>query len=238
MLWPQVTAMRSWRPQEEVTVKTIRRSIPALAVLATLTLGAAQGESVGEVAFALDTLFMLLAAILVAFMQPGFALLEAGLHSSKNVINIFMKNVADFAVAGLAFWAVGFGIMYGAGWFLSGYTNDSVAVSADFFFQMVFAATAATIVSGAIGGRMKFGAYLIFSVVMTGLIYPFMGQWQWGGGWLSGWSTLRGKLRIPPRLGVTGFFAALERRAACGPALVRGTAACRDWARPRPACGR
>jgi Amt family ammonium transporter len=197
----------------------IRRLLPAALALSALSTGVAQGESVAEVAFALDTLFMLLAALLVAFMQPGFALLEAGLHSSKNVINIFMKNIADFAVAGLAFWAVGFGIMYGAGLFLSGYTNDSVAVSADFFFQMVFAATAATIVSGAIGGRMKFGAYLVFSVVMTGLIYPFMGQWQWGGGWLAqrGFADFAGSSIVH----AVGGFAALGAVLAIGPRLGR-----------------
>jgi Amt family ammonium transporter len=144
--------------------------------------------TIAETNFAVDSLLLLFFAVLVALMQPGFALLEAGLHSAKNVVNIFMKNIADFAVAGLAFWAIGFGIMYrgdGIYWFLRGYESD-FAVSADFFFQMVFAATAATIVSGAIGGRMKFLAYLIFSAVMTALIYPIMGHWQWGGGWLDG----------------------------------------------------
>ena len=105
-----------------------------------------------------------------------------------------MKNFADFAVAGLAFWAVGFGLMYRSTdtgqifWFLNGYEDGHELFPSrrTFFFQMVFAATAATIVSGAIGaGRMKFPAYLIFSVVMTALIYPFLGHWQWGGGWLS-----------------------------------------------------
>jgi Amt family ammonium transporter len=204
---------------EEVHVQTLRRFAVALSLLSALGLAAAQGETVSDVAYALDTLFMLLAAILVALMQPGFALLEAGLHSSKNVINIFMKNIADFAVAGLAYWAVGFGLMYGAGWFLAGYTNDTVAVSADFFFQMVFAATAATIVSGAIGGRMKFGAYLIFSVVMTGLIYPFLGQWQWGGGWLAqrGFADFAGSSIVH----AVGGFAALGAVLAIGPRLGR-----------------
>ena len=179
----------------------------------------------GEVAFALETIAILFFAVLVAFMQPGFALLEAGLIGAKNVINIFMKNFADFAVAGLAFWAVGFGLMYRSTdtgqifWFLNGYeTGMNVPVSADFIFQMVFAATAATIVSGAIAGRMKFPAYLVFSVVMTALIYPFLGHWQWGGGWLSelgfadfagssvvhavgGFAALGGVLAIGPRIG-------------------------------------
>ena len=162
-----------------------------------LCCGGASAQEAGgnEVAFALDTIALLFFAVLVALMQPGFALLEAGLHGAKNVINIFMKNFADFAVAGLAFWAVGFGLMYGGGWFLNNYeTSMNVPVAADFFFQMVFAATAATIVSGAIGGRMKFTSYLIFTVMMTALIYPFLGQWQWGGGWLSTLGTADGAL--------------------------------------------
>lgn len=179
---------------------------------------AALEAQVAETNFALDNLALLFFAVLVALMQPGFALLEAGLHGAKNVVNIFMKNIADFAVAGLAYWAVGFSIMYGSGLFLNNY-ESGFAVSADFFFQMVFAATAATIVSGAIGGRMKFTAYLIFSVVMTGLIYPFMGQWQWGGGWLSnlGFYDFAGSSIVH----AVGGFAALGAVLAIGPRLGR-----------------
>jgi len=195
------------------------RFLAACGLLAAFAIAQAQGESVAEIAYAVDTLFMLLAAVLVAFMQPGFALLEAGLHSSKNVVNIFMKNIADFAVAGLAYWAVGFAIMYGTGAFLAGYVNDTVAVSADFFFQMVFAATAATIVSGAIGGRMRFSTYLIFSVVMTGAIYPYLGQWLWGGGWLAqmGFADFAGSSVVH----AVGGFAALGAVLAIGPRLGR-----------------
>ena len=179
---------------------------------------AALEAQLAETNFALDNLALLFFAVLVALMQPGFALLEAGLHSAKNVVNIFMKNFADFAVAGLAYWAVGFSIMYGSGLFLSGY-ESSFAPTADFFFQMVFAATAATIVSGAIGGRMKFTAYLIFSAVMTALIYPFMGQWQWGGGWLSnlGFYDFAGSSIVH----AVGGFAALGAVLAIGPRLGR-----------------
>ncbi|MDF1521367.1 MAG: ammonium transporter [Trueperaceae bacterium] len=192
------------------------------ALLLPLALGVAlaQGETVAEVAFALDTVALLVCALLVAFMQPGFALLEAGLHSSKNVINIFMKNIADFAVAGLAYWAVGFGIMYGGGLFLQNFvTGMNVPNSADFFFQMVFAATAATIVSGAVGGRMKFAAYLIFSIVMTAFIYPFMGAWKWGGGWLDamGFADFAGSSVVH----AVGGFAALGAVLAVGPRLGR-----------------
>lgn len=193
----------------------------ALTTLLSVTIAqeeAASAQDIADLAYAMNTMFMVLAGVLVMFMQAGFALLEAGLHSAKNVVNIFMKNYADFAVAGIAFWAFGFTFMYGGGFALSGYTNDTVPVAADFFFQMVFAGTAATIVSGAIGGRMKFSAYLIFSVVMTGLIYPFLGQWTWGGGWLSemgfvdfagstivhavgGFAALGGVLAVGPRIG-------------------------------------
>ncbi len=178
----------------------------------------AQGESIAELAYALDTFALLMCAVLVIHMKPGFALLEAGLHGSKNAINIFMKNFATFAIAGLAFWAVGFSIMYGAPFFIAGYEADPYPGSADFFFQMVFAATAATIVSGAIGGRMKFGAYLVFALVMTAIIYPFLGAWHWGGGWLAemgfydfagssvvhavgGFAALGGVLAVGPRIG-------------------------------------
>ncbi len=178
----------------------------------------AQGESVAELAYALDTFALIMCAVLVMHMHPGFALLEAGLHGSKNAINIFMKNYASFAVAGVAYWAVGFTLMYGAPLFLNGYVKDIYPGEADFFFQMVFAATAATIVSGSIGGRMKFGAFLAFAFLATAFIYPILGQWHWGGGWLSqmgfvdfagssvvhavgGFAALAGVLAVGPRLG-------------------------------------
>lgn len=189
-----------------------------LAAVPLLGTALAQGESVAELAFALDTFALLMCAVLVIHMKPGFALLEAGLHGSKNAINIFMKNFATFAIAGLAFWAVGFSIMYGAPLFIAGYEAEAYPGAADFFFQMVFAATAATIVSGAIGGRMKFGAYLAFALVMTAVIYPLLGSWHWGGGWLAergfhdfagssvvhavgGFAALGGVLAVGPRLG-------------------------------------
>ena len=180
---------------------------------------AALEASLAETNYALSNIALLFFAVLVALMQPGFALLEAGLHSAKNVVNIFMKNFVDFAVAGLAFWAVGFSIMYSAPLFISGYTADAFPGQADFFFQLVFAATAATIVSGAIGGRMKFTAYLIFSAVMTGLIYPYMGAWKWGGGWLDqmGFMDFAGSSVVH----AVGGFAALGAVLAIGPRLGR-----------------
>lgn len=188
--------------------------------LLPLALGVALAQSaeLAELAYAFDTFALLMCAVLVLHMKPGFALLEAGLHGSKNAINIFMKNYATLAIAGLAFWAVGFSIMYGAPLFVAGYEAEAYPGAADFLFQMVFAATAATIVSGTIGGRMKFPAYLIFAVVMTAFIYPFLGSWHWGGGWLSemgfydfagssvvhavgGFAALGGALAVGPRLG-------------------------------------
>ena len=189
-----------------------------LALVSLSALAAAQGESIADLAYALDTIALLMCAVLVIHMKPGFALLEAGLHGSKNAVNIFMKNYATFAIAGIAYWAIGFSIMYGSGLFLSGYEAELFPGAADFFFQMVFAATAATIVSGAIGGRMKFGAYLVFALVMTAVIYPFLGGWHWGEGWLyqlgfydfagssvvhavGGFAALGGILALGPRLG-------------------------------------
>ena len=182
-------------------------------------LALAQGESIADLAYALDTIALLMCAVLVIHMKPGFALLEAGLHGSKNAVNIFMKNYATFAIAGIAYWAIGFSIMYGSGLFLSGYEAELFPGAADFFFQMVFAATAATIVSGAIGGRMKFGAYLVFALMMTAVIYPFLGSWHWGGGWLAelGFYDFAGSSVVH----AVGGFAALGGIMALGPRLGR-----------------
>lgn len=133
-------------------------------------------------------LWMLISGILVFFMQAGFFLVESGMTDSKNAVNIAMKNFLDIAVGSLAFWFVGYSLMYGAdasGGFLhwGGFTFSQGA--ADLFFQTVFAATAATIVSGAIAGRTKYTTYAIFSIIMTALIYPIAGGWEWNGGWLN-----------------------------------------------------
>lgn len=133
-------------------------------------------------------LWMLLAGILVFFMQAGFFLVESGMTDSKNAVNIAMKNFLDIAVGSLAFWFVGYSLMYGSDAFMgvfhwSGFTFSQGA--ADLFFQTVFAATAATIVSGAIAGRTKYTTYAIFSIVMTAIIYPIAGGWEWNGGWLN-----------------------------------------------------
>lgn len=146
-----------------------------------------------DYAFSLNTVWVLLAAALVFFMQAGFALVEAGFTRSKNTTNILFKNLMDYVIGTIAFWAIGFGLMFG--------TNNGFIGSFDLFsqnsyrtdmpdlafliFQTVFAATAATIVSGAMAERTKFNAYLIYSAIISLVIYPISGHWAWGGGWLS-----------------------------------------------------
>jgi len=183
-----------------------------------------------------DYVWTLIAAALVFFMQAGFAMVEAGFTRAKNAINIMMKNLMDFSIGSLAFWAIGFGLMFGAsstgwfgtdGFFLSGYTPDGDPwVLAFWMFQVVFAATAATIVSGAMAERTRFIGYLIYSALISGLIYPVFGSWAWGGlfngkGWLEslgfidfagstvvhsvgGWAALAGAMVLGPRMGKYG----------------------------------
>ncbi|MGQ9424866.1 ammonium transporter [Gilvimarinus sp. F26214L] len=155
-----------------------------------------------ELQYALDTFYFLVCGALVMWMAAGFAMLEAGLVRSKNTTEILTKNVALFAVASTMYLICGYNFMYGGGWFLSGvetvagldveaaltasaengFGGDSVySGAADFFFQVVFVATAMSIVSGAVAERMKLFAFLAFAVVMTGLIYPLEGGWTWGG---------------------------------------------------------
>ncbi len=175
----------------------------------------------------LDTVWVLIAAALVMLMQAGFSFVELGLTRAKNSINILMKNFVDFSAGSIIFWVFGFSLMFGEdiGGFIGigEFMSDSDAIDgipfkASLIFQTVFAATAATIVSGAIAERTKFSAYLIFSVVVTALIYPISGHWIWGGGWLSelgfhdfagstvvhsvgAWVALAGAIVVGPRLG-------------------------------------
>jgi Amt family ammonium transporter len=178
----------------------------------------------------------LVAAFLVFLMQAGFAMLETGFTRAKNAVNILMKNLFDFACGSIAFWAVGFAIMFGinqtkwfgtTGFFLSDFAVDKDPwIYAFWMFQCVFAATAATIVSGAMAERTKFGSYLIASAVVCALIYPIFGSWAWGslykgGGWLEGlgfidfagstvvhsvggWVGLAGAIMLGPRIGKFG----------------------------------
>ncbi len=179
----------------------------------------------------LDTVWTLLAGVLVMFMQAGFAMLEAGFTRAKNACNVLMKNLMDFSFGSIAYWAIGFGIMFGAGnlfmgtggFFLRGDPFASLSwtpipLEAKYFFQMVFAATAATIVSGAMAERTKFVSYILYSIVITAFIYPVVGHWIWGGGWLAklgmwdfagstvvhgvgGWLALVGAKMLGPRFG-------------------------------------
>jgi Amt family ammonium transporter len=151
----------------------------------------------------LDNLWVFIAGILVLFMQAGFALVEAGLTRGKNVANIMMKNLMDCMAGVLAFFLIGFTIAYGpdgndwfglGGWFLdsSGGYEGGLTLHTNFFFQVAFAATAATIVSGAMAERTKFKSYFIYSFVITALIYPVVVRWTWGNGWLSDQLTAAG----------------------------------------------
>ena len=183
--------------------------------------------TIGEVACSLDTVWVLLAAMLVFIMQPGFALVEAGFERTKNAANILMKNLLDFSAGTILFWLLGFGLMFGpsvAGLFgipdpmgTAGWEGD-IPSAAFLVFQTMFCATAATIVSGAVAGRTKFHADLFYCVLISAFIYPVSGHWTWGGGWLSelgfhdfagsavvhsvgGWLACMGALFVGPRLG-------------------------------------
>jgi Amt family ammonium transporter len=186
-------------------------------------------------AFAIDNITLFVCAVLVLFMQAGFAMLEAGLNPAKHTVNILCKNLMDMSVGVLLFFVVGYGLMYpgfeegSKGYFkfsqpmIGAFDPSTVGPGTlhpqvDFLFQVAFAATAATIVSGAVAGRMKFGAYLIYTAVITGLVYPLSGSWKWGGGWLDalgfhdfagsiivhavgGFAGLAGAILLGPRLG-------------------------------------
>lgn len=169
-------------------------------VAASTAVSAAEdGPTASDVQAVLDNVWILIAAVLVIFMQAGFALVEAGLTRGKNVANIFMKNLMDFVIGALLFFAVGYAIAFGGdftgiggffggdGWFLAGdgvFTYGNLDKFTFFTFQVAFAATAATIVSGAMAERTKFKSYILFSAVISAVIYPIVVRWQWGGGWL------------------------------------------------------
>ncbi len=140
-----------------------------------------------------DYVWILVCGFLVFFMQAGFAMVEAGFCRAKNATNLMAKNTIDFVMASLIFMAFGFALMMGndykgligtSGWFLHG-ANYDVGRYLLFFWQLVFAGTAATIVSGAVAERLKFKAYFLYSILVTAVIYPIYGHWVWGGGWLS-----------------------------------------------------
>jgi Amt family ammonium transporter len=218
-------------------------TLGSLFVLAMLTPGVSEAAIDPETKVAMDTLWVLVTAFLVFFMNAGFALVESGLCRAKNAVNILAKNFIVFAASSLAFWAVGFALMFGngtdfiglSGWGLHGTDNSpamadayqgvfsalnwtGVPLFAKFFFQLVFAGTAATIVSGAVAERVKFVAFIAFSFILVAFIYPIGGHWAWGGGWLSkmgfvdfagstvvhsigGWAALAGVIVLGPRIG-------------------------------------
>jgi len=196
-------------------------------------------DKVNLLSVGIDTIWVMVTAFLVFFMNLGFGLVESGLARSKNTVNILTKNFVVFALASLAFWVVGFGLMFGNGnvyfgtdgvFFLADMTKEGayfalawtqVPIWAKFFFQLVFAGTAATIVSGAVAERIKFPAFMIFAFVLVAILYPVTGHWIWGGGWLQtmgfwdfagssvvhsvgGWAALAGVLVLGPRFGKYG----------------------------------
>ena len=153
-------------------------------------------DKIAELSTGLNTVWMLLAAMLVFFMQPGFAMVEAGFTRSKNTANILMKNLVDFMVGSILFWFIGFGLMFGIGDVfgtphlfdldaMSNIIQNGLPIEGFLIFQTVFCATSATIVSGAMAERTKFSMYLAYTIAISVLIYPVSGHWTWGGGWLS-----------------------------------------------------
>ncbi|MEO9574757.1 MAG: ammonium transporter [Lentilitoribacter sp.] len=207
-----------------------------LTALPTLALAQDAAPGFDEIGpYIMTTLLFCMAGFLVFFMAAGFAMLEGGLVRSKNVTMQMTKNIALFSIAAIMYWLVGFNTMYPGdfnGYFVIGGQTvlDAVGVSAadaaldyasvgsDFFFQLVFVAATASIVSGAVAERIKLWPFLIFVIVLTGFMYPISGSWQWGGGWLSeagfsdfagstvvhsvgGWAALAGVIVLGPRLG-------------------------------------
>lgn len=204
------------------------------------------GPTTAELKVGLDTIWVLITAFLVFFMNAGFCMLETGFCRQKNAVNVLSKNLVVFALSTIGFWVIGFGLMFStsngfigsSGFFLSGEDNSpamgdaykgifsalswtGVPLNAKFLFQLVFAGTAATIVSGAVAERIKFVSFLLFSLILTGVLYPITGHWIWGGGWLAGagfwdfagstvvhsvggWAALMGAALLGPRIGRYG----------------------------------
>ena len=220
-------------------VKLLNRPSTRIAIGAALVglcaSGAQAAEPVSEEMFTASNIWMLLATFLVFIMHPGFATLEAGLTQAKNTANILCKNTAIVAIGLLSYYAIGFSLMYGDtvgsifGWagfglalpengVATSYADGGMTYWTDFLFQAMFAATAATIVSGAVAERVKLHSFLIFSVIYVSIIYPITGHWIWGSGWLSemgfhdfagstavhsvgGWAALAGIMVLGPRTG-------------------------------------
>lgn len=207
--------------------------LAAAPALADEPAAAPAGPTTEALSAALDTVWVLVAGMLVFFMNAGFALVESGFCRKKNVVNILGKNFVVFAVTTLAYYVAGFAIQYGngndyfgmTGWFVpmdaslfEALSWTKVPLTAKFFFQLVFAGTAATIVSGAVAERIHYKSFIVFSIIMGTVIYPVGGHWIWGGGFLSkdgmfdfagstvvhsvgGWAALVGILMLGPRIG-------------------------------------
>ncbi len=208
--------------------------LAGLFLVLNFSLLAQEEQAVGDPvsAYAIDNFFVFIAAVLVIFMQAGFAMVETGLNAAKNTTNILFKNFMDFSIGALLFFIFGYGLMYPGEAFKGGYfgfggffiSDSSTEMGAgvlhpqvDFLFQVAFAATAATIVSGAVAGRLKFSAYVIYSAVVTGLIYPISGFWKWGGGWLNelGFHDFAGSIVVH----AVGGFAGLAASILLGPRI-------------------
>ena len=170
-------------------------TVPQVALAQELTLEGLQAET----AYVFNTLLFLVGGFLVMFMAAGFAMLEAGLVRSKNVSMQCLKNIALYSISGIMFWVLGYSLMYSGvdggfigswlpySWPAAGVANEGdYSVGSDWFFQMVFCAATASIVSGAVAERIKLLPFLIFVAVLTGIIYPISGSWKWGAGWLDG----------------------------------------------------
>ncbi|MBI2412994.1 MAG: ammonium transporter [Deltaproteobacteria bacterium] len=228
--------------QAPAVAATVEATAPSAA-----DIGAKLEETITVNKVALDTVWVLVAAFLVFWMNAGFALVESGLCRAKNTVNILSKNFIVFAIASVAFYIIGWGLMFGDGnpffgvdglFMLHGADNSpamgeaykgvyssmnwtGVPLYAKFFFQLVFAGTAATIVSGAVAERIKFLSFIAFSFILVAFIYPVVGHWIWGGGWLAklgmfdfagstvvhsvgGWAALAGVMVLGPRLGKFG----------------------------------
>ncbi|MFZ5964323.1 ammonium transporter [Thalassococcus sp. BH17M4-6] len=225
-------------------MKLLKTLAPAVALIALPSLGLAQeAAEAAEAApdinpYIFTTLLFLIGGFLVFWMAAGFAMLEAGLVRSKNVTMQLTKNIALFSIAAIMYWLVGFNLMYpGDGWTIAGYVGilfsptvlepvgldasaaalDYASVGSDFFFQLMFCATTASIVSGTLAERIKLWPFLIFVIVLTGFIYPIEASWQWGGGWLSeaGFSDFAGSTLVH----AAGGFAALAGALILGPRI-------------------
>ena len=196
----------------------------------------AQDAAADPVPYIMTTLLFLVGGFLVFWMAAGFAMLEAGLVRTKNVTTQLTKNIALFSIASIMYWAVGFNLMYPGDWIIGGWFGgfaitslepvglaaadaslDYASVGSDFFFQLMFCATTASIVSGTLAERIKLWPFLLFTVVLTGFIYPIEASWQWGGGWLSefGFSDFAGSTLVH----AVGGLAALAGAIILGPRL-------------------